>query len=360
MKFLNFIKGYKDSVNFNEIGNRCFKSKKMMYVGFYRSRNLNIAIRFSHFVLYLHKKKLKMIFPDYIKKGDLIRIVAPAGKIKKEFVASGVEWLRNEGYEVIVGDHVQDELNNFAGTDEDRLFDLQQALDDPDASAVICARGGYGTIRVIDRIDFSRFLKYPKWVVGFSDITILHNLLNGLEVASVHGPMLRHFPGTGISPSESVQKLFSVLKGGKLTYVVQHNSFNRSEKTEAELIGGNLSIIYSLLGTPNDLDFTGKILFIEDIGEYLYHIDRMIHSLKYSGAFDKIAGLVVGDFTDMKDSRSDFGMDVYEIITTAVGGYNFPVCFDFPAGHDKKNLPLVFGQTWQLKVSELETVLKML
>jgi len=293
-----------------------------------------------------------MIVPPYLKEGDKIRVVAPAGKSKKEFVLPAVEWLRSLGYQAVAGEHVLDDFNQFAGSDEGRLTDLQEALDDSEAKAIICARGGYGTARIADRLDFTAFLKHPKWIAGFSDITVLHNRLNKLGIASIHGPMLRHFPKPGGSISESVKSLFAILKGEKPVYKTEPATLNRPGKAKAELVGGNLSIIYSLTGTPYGLKTDGKILFIEDIGEYLYHTDRMMHSLKLGGKLEHLTGLVVGGFTKMKDNRTAFGMDAYGIISEAVKDYNYPVCFGFPAGHGKKNLALAFGMEWELKVTE--------
>lgn len=300
-----------------------------------------------------------MILPLNLKKGDKIRIVAPAGRIKKEFVLSGVEWLKQQGYNVKLGNHVLKEHYQFAGSDEERLSDMQEALDDKEAKAIICARGGYGSIRIIDKLDFSSFKRYPKWMVGFSDITVFHSVLNNLGVASIHGPMLRHFPKSGEKESESVKSLFSILEGKKPVYKIENQALNRSGKVEAELVGGNLSIIYSLIGTTYELKVKGKILFIEDIGEHLYHTDRMIHSLKQSGKLGQLAGLIVGDFSKMKDSKNDFGQDVQDIIHEPVKEYNYPVCFGFPAGHDIKNLALAFGKKWELEITKNESTLKM-
>ncbi len=299
-----------------------------------------------------------MINPPYLNGKSTFRIVAPAGKIKKEYVHNGIQWLESQGYRVIPGDHMLDVHNQFAGRDTSRLQDLQEALDDPETSVILCARGGYGTIRIVDRLNFSSFLNHPKWIVGFSDITILHCVMNRLGVASIHGSMVRHLPKPGAGASESVQSLFALLNGEKQEYTPRNHALNRTGRAEAELVGGNLSIIYSLTGTPYELNLSDKILFIEDIGEYHYHIDRMMHNLKLSGKLSQLAGLVVGGFTKMKDSRKNFGLNAFEIISKAVKDYDYPVCFGFPAGHDKKNLALTFGAKWKLEVSEEISVLK--
>lgn len=301
-----------------------------------------------------------MVISPYLNKGDKIRIVAPAGKIQKELVLQGVEWLKTIGFKVETGTHVTDERNQFAGSDENRLADMQEALDDRDAKAIICARGGYGSIRLINKLNFTKFKKHPKWLVGFSDITVFHSVFNKLRIASIHGPMLRHFPNPGEEGSESVQHLFQLLKAGHTkAYKTIAGKYNREGNAKAELVGGNLSILYSLMGTHFDLNVKGKILFIEDIGEYLYHTDRMVHSLKMSGKLGGLKGLVVGDFTSMKDNKASFGMNVHEIIADAVNEYNYPVCFGFPAGHNKINLPLVFGRGWELDVTGQSSVLKL-
>ena len=293
-----------------------------------------------------------MIRPPSIKPGDIIRIVSPAGKIKKEHVLSAVKWLENQGYKVKLGKYVFTQHFQFAGTDEERLADLQEALDDPDCRAILCARGGYGTVRIIDKLNFTGFLEFPKWLVGFSDITILHCCLNNYRVPSIHGVMPRYFFDEKADPSESLTTMMQLISGEAVKYSWENTEYNRPGKVRAELIGGNLSIITSLQGTFYDLDTDGKILFLEDIDEFLYHADRMMHQLKLSGKLDNLAGLILGDFTNMKDNESPFGKNIHEIIAEAVSDYSYPVCFGFPAGHDKKNLALMFGREWKLNVNE--------
>jgi muramoyltetrapeptide carboxypeptidase len=292
--------------------------------------------------------------PPFIKPGDKIRIVSPAGKVNKEHVLPAVEWLEKQGYKVELGKHVFANHFQFAGTDKQRLDDLQTALDDPDTSAIICSRGGYGTVRIIDKINCKNFQNHPKWLVGFSDITILHVCMNNLGVATIHGAMPRYFfDETGL-PSENLSSLMQLLTSEKIQYAMKPEKANKPGKVSGELVGGNLSIISSLQGTKYEIDTTGKILFLEDIDEFLYHTDRMIHQLKLSGKLDNLAGLIVGDFTDMKDNESPFGKTVHEIVLEAVEEFNYPVCFGFPAGHDKKNLALAFGKTWEMDVLEQE------
>ena len=301
-----------------------------------------------------------MKIPPPIKPGDKIRIVSPAGKVKEEFVYPAVEWLQKQGYRIELGKHVFDSHFQFAGTDGQRLEDLQTAMDDHETAAIICSRGGYGTVRFIRKLDFSKFVSNPKWLVGFSDITILHSCLNNRQVATIHGAMPKHFFDKDGNPSENLESLMKLLTSGKSNYSFKKSENNRSGKVSGELVGGNLSIISSMQGTPCELKTKGKILFLEDIDEFLYHTDRMIHQLKLSGKLEGLAGLVLGDFTDMKDNESPFGKSVHEIIMDAVQEYDYPVCFGFPAGHDKRNLALAFGMTWDLEVSDKSSTLRLL
>jgi len=301
-----------------------------------------------------------MIIPPYLKPSSKIRIVSPAGKINEERVIPAVEWFEKQGYKVKLGNHVFAQHFQFAGTDAQRLEDLQAAFDDSETDAIICSRGGYGAIRIIDQLDLTELKKHPKWLIGFSDITILHSCLNNIEIASIHGAMPPFFFDENSKPNESLVSLMDLLTGKNLNYQIKKNERNRTGNVTAELVGGNLSIIASLLGTKYELKTEGKILFLEDIDEYLYHIDRLIQQLKLAGKLDKLAGLVIGDFTSIKDNDSPFGQTVEEIILETIKEYNFPVCFGFPAGHDKKNLALAFGKKWSLNVSHETSTLKMI
>ena len=295
--------------------------------------------------------------PPYIKPGSKIRIISPAGKVDRKYVLPAVQWLDKQGYNVELGKHVFARYFQFAGTDEQRLEDLQTALDDPETEVIICSRGGYGSVRIIDKLNFNGCSLHPKWLVGFSDITILHACFNKLGVATIHGVMPRHFFDAKQEVTENLQSLMNLLTGIKPEYVYPTEKWNRRGETVAEVVGGNLSIISSLQGTKYELDTEGKILFLEDIDEFLYHTDRMMHQLKLAGKLEKLAGLVLGNFTKMKDNESSFGKTIHEIISEAVDEYDYPVCFGFPAGHDLKNLALSFGQEWKLKVDEKQTAL---
>lgn len=292
-----------------------------------------------------------MIIPPYLQPGDRIRIVSPAGKVQKDKVLPGIKLLQDEGYDVVVGKHVFDKHFQYAGTDLQRAADFQEAINDPDTKAIICARGGYGTVRIIEKIDFSPLLKNNKWIVGFSDITILHTVLNKLGLASIHGAM----PGFFVENKKMTRSFLSLMElisTGKSQFDIKAHELNRSGSCTGELVGGNLSLIYSLQGTPWQLETRGKILIIEDLTEYFYHLDRMMQNLRLAGQLKDLAGLIVGGFTEMKDNDSPFGKTAYEIIMDAVQDYHFPVCFDFPVGHIPKNLALVLGSNYHLNVAE--------
>ncbi len=288
---------------------------------------------------------------DYLKSGDLIRIVSPAGKIKAEKILPAVDLLKKNGFDVLLGKHIFNTHYQFAGTDEQRLNDLQEALDDPNCKAIICSRGGYGAIRIADKLDLSSFKKNPKWLVGFSDVTTLHAILQREGFCSIHGSMPSYYLSEG-QPTESFLELKKLLTGGHTEVNTAANKYNRTGQVSGQLVGGNLSILYSLVGTPLEPDMDGKILFIEDLSEYLYHLDRIMHSLKLSGKLSQLKGLLVGEFTDMKDNDSCFGQNVEEIILNTVESYSYPVCFNFPAGHVDRNLPLLFGEEYMLNVTQ--------
>lgn len=297
--------------------------------------------------------------PPFLSPGSKIRIISPAGRINEKHIYPAVDWLVKQGYRVETGRHVFSRHFQFAGTDNERLADLQEALDDPETRAILCSRGGYGTVRIINGIDFSRFLENPKWLVGFSDITILHSCLNNLGVATIHGVMPRYFFDRDGSPTENLTSLMRLLTGEKVRYVFPNDQKNRKGRIRGVLTGGNLSIISSLQGTRFETDTNGKILFLEDIDEFLYHTDRMMHQLKLSGKLDKLSGVIIGDFTDMKDNESPFGKSAHEIISEAVDEFHYPVCFGFPAGHSKRNLSLAFGKEWEMDVTENQTTLEL-
>ena len=291
-----------------------------------------------------------LIRPTSLKTGDRIGIVAPARKVSREEMSHAISMMEAWGYEVIEGKHLYGSDNQFSGTDEERSSDFQAMLDDPGIKAIFCARGGYGSVRIIDRLDFSAFRKSPKWIVGYSDITVFHSHIPGqFGIETLHACMPINFPADR-KMNESLNSLKRILEGEDVSYAIPPHEFNRNGISNGQLCGGNLSMLYSLSGTGSDIDTEGKILFIEDLDEYLYHIDRMMMNLKRSGKLKNLAGLVVGGMNDMNDNEIPFGKTAYEIIAESVAEYNYPVLFGFPAGHMADNRALVMGGEYELGV----------
>jgi muramoyltetrapeptide carboxypeptidase len=297
--------------------------------------------------------------PPYLHKGDSIGIVCPAGYMAAEKVQTCINSLQDWGYTVKIGKTVgSDSLTYFSGTDEERLADLQQMLDNDEVKAVLCGRGGYGLGRIIDRVDFKKFKKQPKWVIGYSDVTVFHShLYSNYYISSLHSPMAAAFNEEGYK-NEYVQSLKNVLEGKKIKYTIPVHPFNRKGEAIGELVGGNLALLAHLVGTDSDIKTRGRILFIEDIGEQLYNIDRMMHQLKRSGKLSRLAGLIIGGFTDMKDTERPFGKTVYEIIKELVQEFDYPVCFDFPVSHTDRNYALKIGIGYKLKVGKTKVTLE--
>lgn len=296
-----------------------------------------------------------MNYPKYLKQNDKVVILSPSGKIETQWVEGLKAVLESYGLVVSVADHTLCAKGRFAGSDNERIQDLQEAINDAQVKAIFCSRGGYGLARIIDKIDFSALKSAAKWIVGFSDITALHNAFSRVGVASIHGIMAKHIT----LKADGLDNLMTMLFGGDVAYEVPAHDFNKVGEAEGELIGGNLSVLYGLRGTPFDLDYKGKILFIEDLGERLYHIDRMMQNLRLGGVFEQISGLVVGQFTDI-DEDDSFDGGVYGVISEAVKGYDIPVCFNFPAGHVDNNQPLMLGAKYKLEVLKNKSILKCL
>ena len=294
-----------------------------------------------------------IVTPPYLKKGDAIGIVVPAGYMPFQKMQTCIETLEGWGYSVVLGATTQSSSNNFfSGTDKERLQDLQQMLDNNDLKAILCARGGYGLSRIIDSLDFTQFIRQPKWLIGFSDITVLHaHLFSQYKIASLHAPMAAAF-NDGELNNPYVQSLHAALEGSPAIYECNSHNFNRDGKASGRLVGGNLTLLTHLVGTASDIKTKGKILFLEDVGEYLYNIDRMLVQLDRSGKLKKLAGLVVGGFTDLKDTERPFGQNVYDIIHAHVKKYDYPVCFGFPVSHGRENYALKIGVTYKLSVTE--------
>ncbi len=290
--------------------------------------------------------------PSYIKRGDKIGIVSTARRISKEEIYPAVKIFKEWGLEVVLGKHLFEEYNQFAGTDEQRTADLQQMLDENSVKAIIFARGGYGTVRIIDKLNFSNFIKKPKWIAGYSDVTVLHSHIHSnFGIETLHSTMPLNISENKFS-KESLESFKKALFGEKITYSLKISSLSRKGKAEGILVGGNLSILYSLIGTKSDINTNGKILFIEDLDEYLYHIDRMMMNLKRAGKLNNLAGLIVGGMSEMNDNKIPFGKTANKIIAETVAEYNYPVCFDFPAGHKNDNRVLILGRVIKFNVDE--------
>ena len=275
--------------------------------------------------------------PDYLRKGDTIGIVCPSGFMQADKAATCIRVLKEWGYKVKVGHTLGNQFHYFAGTDEERRQDLQEMLDNPEVKAILCGRGGYGMSRIIDSLNFTKIRKSPKWIIGYSDITLLHaHLYTKFNIASFHSPMAAAF-NDGEFANEYIQTLRKGLKGNRLSYKTSGHNFNRPGKASGALIGGNLSLVTHMIGSASAYQTKGKILFLEDVGEYIYNIDRMMIQLERSGVFNQLAGLIIGGFTEMKDTLVPFGATVEEIIKERIAKYSFPVCFVFPVSHATEN-----------------------
>jgi muramoyltetrapeptide carboxypeptidase len=292
-----------------------------------------------------------MNYPSSLHPGDKIAIVSPAGKTNPEYVENARQLLMHEKFEVEIYPHAFGEFHQFSGTDQERAGDMQLALDDPEVKAILFSRGGYGSLRTLMRLDWRGFDRHPKWLIGFSDITVFHSCLSLKGVASIHGVMPAFFFENG-QRTDSLDRLLDLLRGNPLNYSIEPNILNLPGTCHGELVGGNLSLLYSLRGTSLDLLYDGKVLFIEDISEFDYHLDRMMMNLKFGGALSRLAGIIVGYFTDTKIPASPFGMDAYGIIREAVEELNIPVIFGFPAGHELPNYPLIMGGEITMNVSD--------
>lgn len=301
--------------------------------------------------------------PSYLKRGDLVGISCPAGFISLEDIQPAISRIREWGFEVMVGETVGKKEDTFGGSDEQRLSDLQKMLDDRKIKAILCGRGGYGAVRIIDQVDFKKFVLNPKWIIGFSDITVLHSHINrNFNIATIHSKMCNSFPADWSSADtvqvESIESIRQCLSGMKMEYKSLPNTHNKFGEASGQLIGGNLKTIESLLSSNSDLITNDKILFLEDTGEYLYSIDRMFWSLKRSRKLSRLKGLIIGGFkVKQDDPGEEFGKTLEEIILEKTRDYHYPVCFDFPVGHQKYNVALKCGVTHLLKVSENKVAL---
>ncbi len=292
--------------------------------------------------------------PPSLKKGDKIGFVAPARKISLSEIEKAISIFEQHGFQVCFDPELFEADRQFAGNDQARAAYFQKMMDDDEIKAIVAARGGYGSIRIIDKLDFTKFVQHPKWIIGYSDMTVFHSHLGkALGIQSLHGGMLLHLEE---NTKMALSGLFDVLEGNPPNYIIETHPLNQNGFAKAQLTGGNLSVLYSLLGSVSFPETKDKILFLEDLDEYLYHIDRMMMGLKRAGILKALKGLVVGGMTDMNDNTVPFGKTAEEIILESVGEYDFPVCFGFPAGHINDNRPLIMGAEVELEVGDMVTL----
>lgn len=316
-------------------------------------KNNRVLYKFLLLIFVLQSIKsqaqMNMMTPARLQKGDTIAILATARKNIDDNLKPALDLLHSWGLEAIIGSSIGLDDNQLAGTDAQRAADFQAQLDNPNIKAIWCVRGGYGTIRMIDLLDFTQFKENPKWIIGFSDVTVLHNHLNTMGFKSIHGIMPISVPKASPQAIESLRKS---LFGEKIIYEIDPFVMNRFGTASGELVGGNLSILYSVLGSPSAIDCTDKILFLEDLDEYLYHIDRMMMNLKRNGCLESIKGIIVGSMTKMKDNDIPWGKNALEIIEDVTKKYNIPVLYNFPAGHIQDNRALIMGSKVTIDVNE--------
>ena len=295
--------------------------------------------------------------PAYLDRGDTIGVVCPAGYMAMERVQQCLQILQAWGFKVRVGKTVGgNSTNYFSGTDKERLTDFQEMLDDDEVKAVLCARGGYGIGRIIEQIKFKKFAKRPKWIIGFSDVTVLHaHIYSNYKIATLHAPMAGAF---NEGENEFVLSLRSALTGTSAKYEVKPHEFNKIGMASGELVGGNLALLTHICGTSSDIKTKNRILFLEDVGEYLYNVDRMLYQLKRNGKFDKLSGVIIGGFTENKDTDRPFGKTVFEIIHEIFQEFDYPICFGFPVSHGIENYALKIGVEYNLSISSGKVILE--
>ncbi|HEX5026385.1 MAG TPA: LD-carboxypeptidase [Agriterribacter sp.] len=325
---------------------------------------ISTAASFPALAAPVRQNNLKMTIPPNLKQGDILGITSPAGHITLEELQPAIEQMQSWGLKIKIGDSIGKRYFNFGGTDLERAQDFQRMMDDPSVKAIMCARGGYGVVRIIDALDFSTFLKKPKWIIGFSDITVMHCHINSnYNIATIHSKMCNSFPEdlTKAEPIqvETIVSIKHALMGEKIHYASTFNEMNRTGVAEATLIGGNLKTIETLVGTSSEINTAGKFLFVEDVGEYLYGVDRMFWNLKRTGKLSQLKGLIIGGFKIKPDDPGEeFGKTVYDIVWEKVKPYHYPVCFDFPVGHQKNNYALKCGVVHRLSVTDGEAKLQ--
>ena len=300
-------------------------------------------------------KPMKLVQPNYLKAGDSIAIVATAGILikREEIIDEAKKLAESWGLKVFIGEHVFNQNNHFAGTDEERASDFQKALDNPSIKAIWCARGGYGSMRILDKLDFTKFKAIPKWIVGYSDITAFHSHIHNFGIETIHAMMGTSLLFDPEETKQSIETFRMALFGEELTYEISSSEYNKKGSAEGLLVGGNLSILQSMLGSESQLNTDDKILFIEEIGEYKYHIDRMLQSLKRAGYFNNCNGLIVGDMSNIKKNTTLWGSSIEQLILAVVKEYDFPVLFNFPAGHETDNRALILGKKIKMNINKI-------
>jgi len=295
--------------------------------------------------------------PPSLQPGDLVYLCAPAKAIEEHYIAAAELWLQSQGLKSVRSKHISSRHHYFSGSTLERLADLQEGLDYPVAKAIWCVRGGYGCIQILDGLQWAQFIREPKWVIGFSDVCVLHHKIQDLGFQSIHGTMALNIEKNSAA---ALKSLSSTLYGNQVDFELPNNPLNKKGQATGKLIGGNLSIIFSMLATPERYDFSDAILFIEDLAEHLYHIDRMMHALRKHGALDNIKGLIVGGMTDLEDTDIPFGMSIEELVISHFQYRKIPICFDFPAGHIDNNHALILGPNVVFNVDDTTTRLNYL
>lgn len=305
-------------------------------------------------------KQHTLVRPPYLKVGDTVAIVAPSGVLKNKNaeIQYAQDLLKSWGLHSVLGQNLYTDANHFAGTDAQRAADFQKAMDDPTISAIWSARGGYGAVRILDKLDYTKFKNKPKWVIGYSDITALHSQLHNEGFESLHAVMAAGITTDLKGIEESVATFKDAIFGKPLAYTLEGSIFNRVGKASGELVGGNLTLLHSMLGSKTNIDTSGKIIFIEEVGEHLYHVDRMLQSLKRAGYFDNCKGVLVGDFSNTRQNTTPWGSGIEQLILDALADYDFPIAFEMPAGHEDDNRALIFGRNIELAVTKEGTTVK--
>lgn len=302
------------------------------------------------------------IKPPDLKKGDTVMLLTPASYLKDSIqsVSNALDSLKSWGLNYKLSKHIFDKEGTFAGIDKERAADFQKAIDNPNIKAIWCTRGGYGAVRMIDRINFKALQKNPKWIIGYSDVTAIHNEIHNNGVQSIHGVMPVNFKIASEKKIKAINSFKNALFGIKNKYEIESSLYNKEGITQGVLVGGNLTLLHTMLGSKTSIKTENKILFIEDVGEKIYHIDRMLYSLKRAGYFDKCNGLIVGGFTEIKDSEPQFAKNVEEVIINILKEYDFPILFNFPAGHQTDNRALIMGAKVKITVKKETSILEFL